>query len=232
MILRSCVSGVALVLSLGACENRQQQPESAAPPPETLIAASPRRLPPIVPRVEEIALEVQDTIAAGKWDAAERLTKYLHHAQDSLRAVGAPLRAVANYATNVSEMKAAIARRNALDANLAANRAARAVMMMRQSFASAVPAAVGLMAVDARELFYMAEREDWSNMNETVDALVERYGEIEAHVKQSDPRLDQQVHREFEALARAVASRNAAEVQAIAQRIMQQTDQIGRTYGV
>lgn len=231
MTLRACVYGVAAVLSLCACENREQQPEGALPA-DTLIATAPRRLPPVVTRIEGITLEVQDTIAAGKWDAAERMTKYLRDAQDSLRAVGAPLRAVANFATNVSELKEAIARRNALDANFAANRAARAVMVMSQAFASAVPPAVGLMAVDARDLLYMAEREDWGNANETVDALVERYGEIEAHVRQADPRLDAQVRREFEALASAVASRNAEEVQAVAQRVLQHAVQVGRTYGV
>lgn len=231
MKLQACVASVLPAFLFGACENREPQVESVAlPAAETMAVAPSRPLPPVVMQVEQVTQAVQDSISAGNWSAASRMADYLHDAQDDLRAAQAPLTDIATFELNVSELKAAIARKNAMDAGLAANRAARAVLMMSEAYASTMPAAVGFLAVDARDLIYMVQRDEWNGVDETVDAITGRYGDVEAYVRGKDPALDQEVRTALQNLQRASASRDPVQVEVIAQRLIQQAERIETTY--
>lgn len=224
--LLGCIAAIALT----ACENEQHQIGTALPAAETLATAPSRPMPPVLMQVELVTEAIQDTIAAGKWKVAEKMATSLHQVQDQLEEVGAPPSDIARLESNVQELRAALLNQNALEANLAANRASRSVMMMTQAFASPVPAAVRLMGIDARDVLYMTQRADWSSANEATAALLDRYGEVQPHVRSNDPELDRRTEADLNALQRAVGASDGPRIEMLVERILREVALIGQLY--
>jgi len=231
MRIRCSLITLTAALALGGCREQEYKPGTALPAAETLVPPPTRPVPPLLSDVQATTLSLQDSIAAENWTAARRMASSLQHAGGALRQAGAPPTDVARFESNVEAVRVALSEHNALEASLAANRAARCAVLMSEAYTMDIPAAALLLPVDARDVHYAAERADWPLAAEAATALENRYREIESTVEAEDPALDRRMEYNVQALQEAVSRSDLQRVRTLTSVILRDSEMIERLSG-
>jgi archaellum component FlaC len=187
-------------------------------------------VPKPLEEAEETAEDVQDDIAKAKWDDAGKKTRQLQQYADSLRRIGASASDLTAYDSAVATLVQKVESRDQMGAALAANEASRAAISMMAPYNPQVPVAVGYMDVDARNVIYHAQGADWTKAEQAARDLSSNYSQVQTHVAQQKPDLDQKVRTEIERLNSAIAQKNTAAARQSANQVLDEIDDIEKTY--
>ena len=187
-------------------------------------------LPAPVERAEALAEDVQDDLDRNAWPAAEAKLRELRATGEKLASVGVARTKRSAYGNALDSLDAAITRRSLADALTAGNHVSRVVTGIMADYPTKVPAHVALMDVAGRDVLYAAQQGRWSDAANAAAEAGRSYAPVQAHVKASNPALDQRVTSEMEQLQRAVASRARDRVASLAQALLEDVDHIEQTF--
>jgi hypothetical protein len=239
MVLRWQSIGFAVtILAIAGCKGQQGEfretsgtsGTTAAPPAAEVPTTSTRAMPAVLERAEEASEDVQNDIGKAKWDDAAKETRKLQALSDSLKMTGASAADMTAYDSAVASLAKNVESKNQIGAGLAANEASRAVISMMSAYPVKVPVEVGYMDVDARDVVYRAQGADWSGAEKAVKDLQMNYTKVQSHVAQKNANLDQKIRTEIEQLNSAVTQKNAAAVKDASTKVLDEIDNIEKTY--
>lgn len=232
----------AAILVIAGCKGQQgkfEEPSASgrttgAPPaaeaPANRAALPAGAIPKPLEEAEETSEEVQEDIAKAKWQDASKKTQQLQMLSDSLKQIGAPAADLTTYDTAVASLAKNVQAQNQMGAALAANEVSRAAISMMTPYNPRVPVAVGYMDVDARDVIYHAQGADWTKAEQAAKDLASNYSQVQAHVAQHKPDLDRTMRTQIEQLTAAVNSKNAGAARTSAGQILDEIDNIERTF--
>lgn len=225
------IGAMASLLMAAGCkraeEERYGEAPGAAPAAEQPGGAM---VPPVLERAEELTEDIQDSINANKWDAAQRMTTQLQSAATELRTVHAKPKEVAMFDSAIAALSANVKAKNRIAADTSANRASFAVITMMSSYRPRIPVSVGYMDVAARDAMYKAELGDWKGVSHAISELDKNYASVASHVQNRNPQLDTSFRAHLDALKKAAKSKDANAVKQASQVILDEVDKIEQTF--
>ena len=228
------------VLSIAACAGAARERAGNRP-----------LLPALIATAEGIAEDVQSDLERGNWSAARARLDSLRNTRNGVAgaltppsrtgggaAQNAPGSEAADstslicalYGSGLDSLGAAIARQDSPRAQEAANRMSRALVVASGGYVTPVPPAVGLLDVSGRDAGYYAGSGRWDDAQWMVDELRREYAQVSAHVRGKDAALGKRVSSSMDAVADAVAARNAPDVRRAAAALLEAVDAIEGTY--
>ena len=157
-------------------------------------------LPPPVEQAEALAEDVQSDLDRSAWPAAEAKLRELRGTGEKLASVG------------VAQTKRSV------------------VTGIMADYPTKVPVHVSLMDVAGRDVLYAAEQGRWSDAANGAAEVGRSYAPVQAHVKASNPALDQRVTSEMAQLQRAIVLRARDRVTSLAQALLEDVDHIEQTF--
>lgn len=228
------------LLSMAACAGTDREEAADGSP-----------LPPLIASAEGLAEDVQSDLERGDWTAARARLDSLHNTRSGVDGALTPPpetgddaekrsgemeapdgggQTRARYGSALDSLGAAIERQDSLAALEAANRMSRALVIASGGYVTPVPPAVGLLDVSGRDAGYYAQTGRWDDAQRMVDELRREYARVSAHVRGKDPALSDRVSADIDAVAGAVAARNAPDVRRTAAALLEAVDAIEKTY--
>lgn len=218
---------LSALLSLAACTGAgRERPPVQSP------------LPAVISVAEGQAEDVQSDLERGDWGAAQARLDSLRGTRNTVDGALAPPGGAGDsasatlllYGSALDSLGAAIGRRDSVSGREAANRMSRALVMASGGYVNPVPPAVGLLDVAGRDVGYFAETGRWDDAQRMVDELRREYAYVSAHVRTKDAALGDRVSADIDAVAGAVAARNAMDVRRTAAALLEAVDAIEKTY--